>query len=462
MCAAKVEISDEIFRAYDIRGIVGEGLNDDVMTLIGRAIGSEALDQGERNLILAADARLSSPAFSIAIKNGILSTGCDVTDIGVVPTPLMYFATHILETGSGLMITGSHNPKDYNGVKVVLKRECLTANQITMLKERIKNNDLHSGQGHCTTLNLKEQYIERIARDIKLKLEHKIVVDCGNGVASLIAPDLFTHLGCQVIPLYCEPDGNFPNHHPDPTNAKNLEELILKVKAEQADLGIAFDGDGDRVGLISNTGNIIDADKMMMSFINDILPENPAAKIIFDVKSSQQLGRLIEDKNGQAIMCKSGHSFVKRKMQESGALLGGEYSAHIFFKHRWYGFDDGLYVAARFLELMDKNICSSQALLARLPENISTPELFITVQENEKFQLMGFLQKNMAFLNASINKLDGIRADFTHGWGLIRASNTTPKLVLRFEADSDSALNEIIMQFKQEISRLKPELEMSF
>lgn len=455
-------VPDEIFRAYDIRGIVGQGLNKNVMSLIGQAIGSEALQQGENNLIVGADARLSSPEFSKAIIEGILSTGCDVTDIGVVTTPLMYFGTHILDTGSGVMITGSHNPKNYNGVKIVIKKSCLTANQIGQLKDRIHRNDFFSGQGSYSFVDLKNRYIERICNDIKIKNTRKVVIDCGNGVSAMLAPELFTTLGCEVIPLFCELDGSFPNHHPDPTDSKNLESLIAKVKSEKADLGIAFDGDADRVGLVSNTGKIIDADKMMMSFIADILPENPQAIIVFDVKSSQQLPNIIQNRNGQAIMCKSGHSFVKHKMQETGALLGGEYSAHIFFKHRWFGFDDGLYVAARFLELMDKYSCTSQAFLDKLPDNISTPELHIDLPEEIKFSVMNFLQQKMSFDDATINKLDGVRADFKNGWGLIRASNTTPKLVLRFEADSQPALEDIIAQFKSEISRLQPDLEFNF
>lgn len=462
MPASKHIISDEIFRAYDIRGIVDAGLNCEVLTLIGRAIGSEALNQGETNLIVAADARLSSPGFSAALIKGILSTGCDVTNIGIVPSPLMYFATHVLAVSSGVMITGSHNPKEYNGVKIVLKQQCLSENQISLLKERILNNDLYEGKGKLSSYDVNEQYLATIAKDIRLKPGIKVVIDCGNGVAAVTAPKLFEALGCEVIQLYCELDGNFPNHHPDPTDVKNLKDLIEAVATEQADLGIAFDGDGDRVGLITNTGKVIDADKMMMSFIKDILPDNPNAKIVFDVKSSQRLSQMIQTGNGQAIMCKSGHSFVKQKMQESGALLGGEYSAHIFFKHRWFGFDDGVYVAARFLELMDKNACTSQDLLAALPEIISTPELHIAVNEHEKFAMMKTLQQQMQFTKASINKLDGIRADFAQGWGLIRASNTTPKLVLRFEANSQAALQDILTEFKHELLRLLPNLLITF
>lgn len=459
---AATPISSQIFRAYDIRGIVGEGLNSEVMTLIGRAIGSEFLQQGESELVLAADARLSSPEFSRAMIKGILSTGCDVIDIGIVPTPVMYFATHVLEADSGVMITGSHNPKNYNGVKIVLKRECLTAVQIKNLERRILTNNLHSGTGTLKSVDLKDRYISRISADIKLNQAFKVVIDCANAVAAIIAPALFKALGCQVIPLYCEPDGHFPNHHPDPTRAENLTSLIRRVKEEGADLGIAFDGDGDRVGLVSNRGNIIDADKMMINFIRDILPDNPRAKIIFDVKSSRDLQTLIEAADGEAIMCKSGHSFVKHKMQETGAILGGEYSAHIFFKHRWYGFDDGLYTAARFLELMDKNTCSSEQLLQNCPTNYSTGELQIEVTDHGKFSLMEKLQQEMKFTDATINTLDGIRVDFGNAWGLIRASNTTPNLVLRFEADSEAGLRNVMNIFKQEILRVEPSFQITF
>jgi len=457
-----VQIPANIFRAYDIRGIVGAGLDETIIRLIGRAVASEALDLGEKCLVVSADARLSSPAFAKAMIQGILSTGCNVINIGTCPTPLMYFATHTLETHSGVMITGSHNPRNYNGVKIVLQNNCLAADQITRLKERILREDFHAGSGSLSAVDVKADYIKTICRDIVFKEPYKVVIDCGNGIAANCAPMLFAALGCQVIPLYCEADGNFPNHHPDPTREENLQDLIALTVCEKAALGIAFDGDGDRVVLVSKTGKIIDADKMMLTFIADIVPENPGANIIFDVKSSQHLAQMISQYGGNPIMCKSGHSYVKQQMHATDALLGGEYSAHIFFKHRWFGFDDGMYSAARFLELMDKNGRSADDLLAACPQTFSTPELNISVSEDEKFQVMDILLEQLTIPNAHISRLDGVRAEMEHAWGLVRASNTTPSLTLRFEADSREALEHIQALFITAISALLPALKIDF
>ena len=454
-----IKVPENIFRAYDIRGIVDEGLNDDVMYSIGRAIGSEAIDQNASSLIVAADARLTSPQYSAAIIEGTLASGCDVINIGTVPSPILYFATHLLETGSGVMITGSHNPKNYNGVKIVLNQHCLAANQITHLKDRINSNFLHVGNGKLTEIDVTDKYIKRISDDIRLSRRWKVVIDSGNGVTGNVAPILFKALGCEVEPLFCDTDGNFPNHHPDPTREENLQDLITKVRETDADLGIAFDGDGDRVGLVSSSGRIIDADKMLMAFTRDILPGNPDSKIIFDVKSSFHLEKLIRDFQGIPVMCKSGHSYVKQKMQETAALLGGEYSAHIFFRHRWYGFDDGQYTACRFLELLDKNAVSADELLDSLPVSVSTPELHIPVAEDKKFIIMAQLAIKLKFDDATVSHLDGIRADFGDGWGLLRASNTTPCLTMRFEAESPEALGKIKNLFKQAILEIHPGLE---
>ncbi len=457
-----LQIPANIFRAYDIRGIVGEGLDDTIIELIGRAVASEALDLGEKCLVVGADARLSSPAFADAMIRGILATGCNVINIGTGPTPLMYFATHTLETHSGVMITGSHNPKNYNGVKIVLQNNCLAADQITRLKERILREDFHEGSGTLSSVDVKADYIKTICRDIVFKKSYKVVIDCGNGIAANCAPMLFAALGCQVIPLYCEADGNFPNHHPDPTREENLHDLIALTIHEQAALGIAFDGDGDRVVLVSSTGKVIDADKMMLNFIADIVPDNPGANIIFDVKSSQQLARMISQYGGNPVMCKSGHSYVKQQMHATNALLGGEYSAHIFFKHRWFGFDDGMYSAARFLELMDKNGCRADDLLEACPQTFSTPELNISVSEDEKFGVMDILLAQLTIPEAQISRLDGVRAETEHAWGLVRASNTTPSLTLRFEADSREALEHIQVLFSEAISALLPTLRLDF
>lgn len=455
-------ISPDIFRAYDIRGIVGQGLDCASVQAIGQAIGSEALDAGQRALMLGADARLSSPALGAALKAGILASGCDVVDLGVVPTPLLYFACHTLDTASGVMLTGSHNPSDYNGIKIVLNRRTLADNQITRLYQRIRTGELHHGNGHCTQHGIADAYLARITSSIRLQRRYRVALDCGNAVTAVVAPQLFAALGCEVLPLYCEMDGNFPHHHPDPTRVENLHDLKALVLRKQADLGIAFDGDGDRVALISGNGNIIDADHLLLAFVLDILPDNPGASVVYDVKSSHHLGRIITAQGGRGVMCKSGHSFVNRRLHETGALLGGEFSAHIFFRHRWYGFDDGLYTAARFLELMDKHNTSAQTLLAQLPQSCSTPELFIPVAEHEKFALMTRLSDALHFAEATLNRLDGLRADFAQGWGLIRASNTTPNLVLRFEADTLEALATIQAQFREQLARLAPALALPF
>lgn len=458
----EIAIPDNIFRAYDIRGIVGEGLCVETMRLIGRAVGSEALDQGERSLIVAADARLSSPAFRDAMIDGILATGCDVLDIGTVPTPMLYFATHHLEPDSGVMITGSHNPGHYNGVKLVLRHHCLADTQILALQKRIGQGEFRQGTGHRQQTDIREAYMARITGDIHLQRPPRVVIDAGNGVTGLVAPALFEALGCEVECLFCEPDGHFPNHHPDPTVADNLQDLIRHMAGSQADLGIAFDGDGDRVGLVTANGQIIDADRMMMCFISDILPQCPGETVVFDVKSSYLLTMLVEAHGGKALLCKSGHSFVKQRMLETHAILGGEYSAHIFFRHRWYGFDDGLYCAARFLELMDRYNASADALLARMPPSFGTPELSIDIDEKDRSELMASIRASLRLPGANLNYLDGIRADYTDGWGLIRASNTMPRLVCRFEASSQEALDRIRQTFREELSPLLPGLNLPF
>lgn len=455
-------IAPGIFRAYDIRGIVGQGLDANSVYLIGQAIGSEALDVGETSLIAGADARLSSPELSAALIAGIRASGCDVIDLGIVPTPLLYFATHTLDCGSGVMLTGSHNPRDYNGIKIVLKRRTLADNQILRLRERIESNFLRSGRGQLSQHDILAAYLQRVCSDVKIRHRYKVVLDAGNGVGGLVAPKLFSQLGCKVIPLHCVPDGNFPNHHPDPTRSENLDDLIAAVQREHADLGIALDGDADRVGLVTSTGKIINADQLLLAFVLDIVPENPGAKIVFDVKSSHHLSRVVGASGGFGVMCKSGHSFVKQKLFETEALLGGEFSAHIFFKHRWYGFDDGIYVGARFLELMSKYAMSADMLMERLPQSCSTPELFAPVSEEEKFNVMATLREHLRLPNAVLNYLDGIRADYINGWALVRASNTTPALVLRFEADNPEALAILMQSFKTALLAIEPRLQLPF
>jgi len=459
---ARREIPAEIFRAYDIRGIVGQGLDEDSVYWIGRAIGSEALSQGEHSLSFAADARLSSPALSAALIKGLLATGCHVVNLGVVPTPLLYFATQTLPHGSGVMLTGSHNPRDYNGIKIVLNKQTQAENQITRLRERILGNDLASGAGVLSQHEILPAYLLAITERIHLRGDFRVVIDCGSGVTALVAPQLFRELGCHVELIAGEVDGNFPLHHPDPTRVENLVWLMEKLGKQSFDLGIAFDGDGDRVILVTGEGRVIDADHMLLAFAMDILQDEPGASVVFDVKSSHHLPRIISACGGSPVMCKSGHSFVKRQVLESEAVLGGEFSAHIFFRHRWYGFDDGMYVAARFLELMDKYGASAHSLLDKLPHSFSTPELFVPIAEVDKFDLMARLIKSLRLPGASLNYLDGIRADFDIGWGLVRASNTTPNLVLRFEADEAEALEEIKARFKAELLKLEPTLELPF
>ncbi len=459
---AAAPISPGIFRAYDIRGIVGQGLDAHTVKLIGQAIGSEARDMGQQTLITGADARLSSPELSEALQAGILASGCNVIDIGVVATPLLYFATHTLSSPSGVMLTGSHNPRDYNGIKIVLKQRALADNQITRLYDRIVGNELTKGKGRRATHNILPAYLERVAAGIQLNRRFRVAIDCGNGVTGFVAPQLFEKLGCEVLRLYCDVDGNFPNHHPDPTRAENLRDLQKLVFEKGCDIGIAFDGDGDRLGIITGDGNIVDADHMLLAFAMDVLVDNPGARIVYDVKSSHHLAHVISAFEGSGVMCKSGHSYVKQKLHETDALLGGEFSAHIFFKHRWYGFDDGMYAAARFLELMDKYQASAQDLLERMPESFSTPELFIAVPEAEKFAVMERLVEELRFDSGNMNYLDGIRADFAHGWGLVRASNTTPNLVLRFEADSPADLKAIQDDFRSRLSVVLPGIALPF
>ncbi len=455
-------LPEEIFRAYDIRGIVGEGLTPELMYWLGKAIGSEALYKKESALLLAYDARLSSPEFASQIKRGILETGCDVIELGQIPTPLLYFATHTLPCHSGVMITGSHNPKEYNGVKVVFKQQSLSDAQITIFKDRIFSEAFYRGLGTVSHYDIKPDYIRHILGDIKLRQGWKVVIDCGNAITGIVAPELFTRLGCEVIPLYCDIDGSFPHHHPDPTKPENLIDLQQQVLSSGADLGIAFDGDGDRVALVSSSGNIFDADHLLMAFVKDILPQHPGATVVYDVKSSHHLASLISELKGQPLMCKSGHSYVKKALQSSGALLGGEYSSHLFFRHRWFGFDDGMYAAARFLELMDKNACSADAIHDSLPSSAHTPELFVPVAEAEKFSLMKHIAADFRMADAVINRLDGLRVTLDKGWGLIRASNTTPNLVLRFEADNATELENIKQKFRLELTRIAEGLTLNF
>ncbi|HLT64077.1 MAG TPA: phosphomannomutase/phosphoglucomutase [Pseudohongiella sp.] len=464
MTTAEQRLPETIFRAYDIRGIAGTDLTADSIYLIGRAIGSLAVGKGHSPVLFGCDGRLSSPELSAALKDGILDEGCDIVDLGVLPTPLLYFATYTTGITSGVMLTASHNPADYNGIKMVRDRHCLTPEQIQQIREhalQLPAVSTCNQPGKLQKMEIVDTYIQRIASDIKLQRPLKVAVDCGNAVPGLVAPRLLSTLGCEVIPLYCEVDGNFPNHHPDPTISSNLRDLISTIINSGADLGIGLDGDGDRVVIVTNAGNVIDTDRLLMLFVRDIVPRYEAPKVVFDVKCSNLLDGEIRAAGGEPVMSRSGHSFMKQSMQETGAVVGGEFSAHVFIKDRWYGYDDGLYVAARFLELLAGSQQSAEDMLRSLPSSIVTPELRIDVDETRKFVLMEQLAKLADIPRARINRLDGIRADFEDGWGLIRASNTTPALLLRFEATSRQALLRIQETFRQLLQQVDPRLDFS-
>jgi phosphomannomutase/phosphoglucomutase len=461
--APKSPVNPDIFRAYDIRGVVGTDLTPDGVRLIGRALGSEALAVGQTKVCVARDGRLSSPSLSAALAEGLMQSGCDVIDLGLAPTPVLYFATYTLDTRSGVMVTGSHNPANYNGLKMVVNGATLAEEAIQRLRRRIETNDFAAGQGKLETFDIVPAYIEKIVSTTKLARPLKVVVDCGNGVAGGIVPTLLEQLGCQVIPLYCEVDGTFPNHHPDPSKPENLKVLIDTVLTEKADLGCAFDGDADRLGLVDSAGNIIWPDRQMMVFAESLLKREPAATIIFDVKCTRHLGAHIERCGGQPLMWKTGHSLVKAKIKETGALLAGEMSGHIFFKERWYGFDDGIYACARMVEILSEDPRSSAEIFAELPDSVNTPELNVFFkQEGENFAFIERLRQFAEFPDAGITTIDGLRVDFPDGFGLVRASNTTPALVIRFEADTAESLSRIQGRFRELMQKVRPDLELPF
>lgn len=454
-------IPASIFRAYDIRGIVEKQLNENSVKRIGRAIASEALGNGIDTLLLGYDGRLSSPNLSQALIEGLLSTGCSVVNLGMVPTPLLYFATHTTDYTSGVMLTASHSPSNYNGIKIVFNQTCLADNQIQNIRKRIEENRLTNGEGDYSEFDIRRDYIDNISARINLERKIKLVVDCGNAVPGAIAPSLFSSLGCDVVPLFCDIDGRFPNHHPDPTIPANLEQLAQRVISEGADIGIAFDGDGDRLGIVTNLGKFIDADRILMLLVKDIAPRYPGMPIIFDVKCSSKLAQLISRVGATPVMHRSGHSFMKQKMQETQAPLGGEFAAHIFIKDRWYGFDDGLYAAARVIEILSGLDHPISEEFAGYPTSFSTPEIRLAVAEEEKFELMQRLLDIAHFPDAQVITLDGLRVEFGDGWGLVRASNTSPALLLRFEADTLPRLRAIQAMFKALIHEADKSLEFN-
>ncbi|NBQ34661.1 MAG: phosphomannomutase/phosphoglucomutase [Gammaproteobacteria bacterium] len=447
-------VSKSIFKAYDIRGIVNEDLTIETVVLIGKAIGSESIERGERGIVVGRDGRTSGPDLMNALVEGIKSTGCHVVKIGMIPTPVLYYATYSKGASSGVMITGSHNPPNYNGFKMMIAGETLSGERILNLYERINNHNFHQGQGTSTTIDIQEDYLNRVTSDISIKRPLKIVVDCGNGVAGHLAPKLFEALGCEVVKLFCHIDGNFPNHHPDPSKLENLNDLIAEIKAEKADLGLAFDGDGDRLGVIDEKGNVIWADRQMILFSRDVIHRNPGAKIVFDVKCSSLLSKDISNQGGKPILSRTGHSFIKAKIKEESALLGGEMSGHIFFKERWYGFDDALYAGARLIEILSSRNESCSEIFNELPDSFNTPEINIHFdKQGDQFDAMEKLKNTANFNEGVLTTIDGIRLDYEDCWGLVRPSNTTPCLVLRFEAETEASLKRIIEEFREWLVR---------
>lgn len=459
-----VALSKTIFKAYDIRGIIGKTLDAGIARDIGRAFGAAALAKGERKVVIGRDGRLSGPELAAALSDGLRDAGVDVIDLGMVATPMVYFGTNILETRSGIMVTGSHNPPDYNGFKMVMAGEAIYGDAILGLHDSIAAYDgkVAEQRGEYSTHDIRAQYIERIVGDVKLARPMKIVVDCGNGVAGAFAPELFTRMGADVVELFCEVDGTFPNHHPDPAHPENLQDVIKALQETDAEIGLAFDGDGDRLGLVTKDGQIIFPDRQMMLFAADVLSRNPGAEILYDVKCTRHLAPYIEKNGGRPLMWKTGHSLVKAKLKETGSPLGGEMSGHIFFKDRWYGFDDGLYAGARMLEILTKGQDPS-SLLNGLPIASSTPELHLHLQEGENFTLIDKLRSDATFpTSEKINGIDGLRVEYADGFGLARASNTTPVVVLRFEGENPEALARIQDEFKSVILAAKPDAELPF
>ena len=461
--ASLVNLPETIFKAYDIRGIVGESLTVENIFLIGQALGTEAKNRDLDSIVFARDGRLSGPELGQSLMAGLMAAGLKVIDIGMLPTPVLYYAAVKLTNGTGVMLTGSHNPPNYNGIKMVLGGETLSGDTIQRLRQSIVDNHLNVAEGSYSTKEILDEYIDRITGDITLKRKLKVVIDCGNGVAGAVAPQLFEKLGCDTTLLFCEVDGNFPNHHPDPSRPENLIDLIAEVKKQDADLGIAFDGDGDRIGVISGDGNVIWPDRLMMMFAKDILSRNPGGNIIYDIKCSSNLHAAIEEAGGDPLMWKTGHSLIKAKMKETNALLAGEMSGHIFFKERWYGFDDALYSAARLLEILAAQAEKPQVIFSNLPDSVNTPELNISMQEGENFSFIEKLKdKASVFCDAKITLIDGIRVDYSDGWGLVRASNTTPCLVLRFEGKDEQAMADVQNKFREVLISIQSDLQLPF
>jgi phosphomannomutase/phosphoglucomutase len=452
-----------IFRDYDIRGNADSDISDELAMRVGQAFGSECIEKGQDSVVLAGDGRLSTPRLKDAVRQGLQASGCNVIDIGIVPTPLMNFAANTLSgVRSGIMVTASHNQASDNGFKMVIDGHTLASDDIQSIKERVQTGSFCEGEGEYQEQEIIDEYIEHIISDIVLAGSYKVVVDCGNGIAGVVAPRLLEELGCDVIQLHCDVDGNFPNHAPDPSVLENLNDLIEAVKLEGADLGVAFDGDGDRLAVVTASGEIILPDCLLMLFARDVVSRNPGTDIVFDVKSTRRLNALISSCGGRPVMWKSGHSHIKNKMAETGAMLGGELSGHIFFKERWFGFDDGMYSAARLLEIMSIRDQDLDSIFAALPSAASTPEIRIVVSEEEKFSIVKSLAENGEWGNGKVTTIDGVRVDFAKGWGLVRASNTSAALTLRFEADDNDSLATVQHVFKQQLLLVYSELRLPF
>ncbi len=450
-----------VFRAYDIRGLADEELTDDLVRQIGLALGTIAGEQNQQSLLVASDARLSSSRIKHALVKALVESGRDVVDLGQIPTPLLYFATQKLDHHSGVMITGSHNPANYNGMKIVLNQQTIGAGGIQEIFERIQSGNFSKGSGRIVRDDIVAKYLDEVLGDIAIAMPLRIVIDAGNGITGPIAPALFEELGCEVIPLYCEPDGAFPNHDPDTSNESNLRDLAAAVRKHQADLGVAFDGDGDRIAVVTNSGEIVRTDQLMMLFADDVVSRNPGTDVVFDVKCSRQLSQLISSKGGRPVLWKTGHAYMKQKIAETGALLGGEFSGHIFFGERWYGFDDGMYAACRLAEIVAIQGLSLDECLSEYPRLVSTPELLIPVKERYKFPLMKKIIDSADFSPGKANTLDGVRVDYNEGWGLLRASNTGAYLTARFEAETNEALERIKDAFRKAIAQADPDFEFT-
>ncbi|MDO8860174.1 phosphomannomutase/phosphoglucomutase [Haliea sp. E1-2-M8] len=449
-----------IFRAYDIRGNADSELGDTAVDLIGRAIGTLAAEKNEDTLVVGCDGRESSPRIKQALIQALLGAGRQVIDIGLVPTPLLYYATRKLDSRSGVMVTGSHNPAADNGLKIVLKNHSIAGGLVQRIRESALEANFCEGQGTLSHTDLLPAYLDEVVRDIALPVPLKLVIDAGNGATSELAPRLFTELGCEVVPLFCDIDGSFPNRSPDTSRENNLAALVETVVREQADLGIAFDGDGDRIAVVTDSGRILRTDQLLMLYVQDVVSRNPGTDVVFDIKCSRNLAQLVVTHGGRPVLSKTGHAFMKEKMAETGALLGGEFSGHIFFGERWYGFDDGLYAAARLAEILSNQGKTLEQLMAAFPETANTPEILIPVPEAAKFGLMQKFIDGASFPEGKVNTLDGLRVDFNDGWGLIRASNTSPALTARFEASTPEQLRLIMDTFREQLAATDSGLEI--